>query len=48
MAKRVRDATMDSGAARERLKARGKPYYRLIEKGLHLGYRRLRGKARTR
>jgi integrase len=47
MAKRVRDATMDSKAARERLRVRGKPYYRQIERGLHLGYRRLKGKAGT-
>lgn len=41
MAKRVRDATLDNKTARLRLKPRGKPYYRLIERGLHLGYRRL-------
>jgi len=40
MAKRVRDATLESRAAREKLKARGKPYYKAIGQGLHLGYRK--------
>lgn len=40
MAKTVRDSKLDSPAARERLKVRGKPYYRAIDTGLHLGYRR--------
>jgi integrase len=43
MARRVHDATLDSREARRRLKIRGKPYYRQIERGLHLGYRRLGG-----
>jgi integrase len=41
MARRVKDATLDSKDARRKLKARGKPYYRVIERGLHLGYRKL-------
>src|SRR5215468_11295143 len=41
MARRVIDKTFDSKEARRRLKIRGKPYYRAIERGLHLGYRRL-------
>jgi integrase len=41
MARRVHDKTLDSREARRRLKIRGKPYYRAIERGLHLGYRRL-------
>jgi len=41
MARRVHDKTLDSRDARKRLKIRGKPYYRAIERGLHLGYRRL-------
>jgi integrase len=45
MARKVRDANLDSRAARSRLEARGKPYYRLIDPGLHLGYRKLRGGA---
>ena len=47
MARRVRDATLDSREARSKLKPRGKPYWRAVEKGLHLGYRRLKGKAGT-
>jgi integrase len=43
MARSVRDAKLDSRAARERLKARGKPYYRALDPGLHLGYRKLKG-----
>ena len=43
MARRVHDKTLDSRDARRRLKSRGKPYYRAIERGLHLGYRRLGG-----
>lgn len=40
MARIVRDATLDSRSARSRLKARAKPYYRAMDQGLHLGYRR--------
>ena len=40
MARTVRDANLDSRAARSRLKARGKPHYRTLEPGLHLGYRK--------
>jgi integrase len=43
MARRLKDATLDSREARRRLKIRGKPHYRAIERGLHLGYRRLGG-----
>ena len=45
MARKVKDATLDSRAARGRLEARGKPHYRTIDPGLHLGYRKLRGGA---
>jgi integrase len=38
MARTVRDVRLDSRAARERLEARKKPYYRAIEPGRHLGY----------
>jgi len=37
----LRDSKLDSREARSRLKVRGQPYWRLIEPGLHLGYRRL-------
>jgi hypothetical protein len=44
MARTLRDTTLDTRAARSRLRARGKPYYRAIEEGLHLGYRRVKGR----
>ena len=40
MAKRVRDLGLETRAARAKLKARGKPYYKSIGDGLHLGYRK--------
>jgi integrase len=40
MAKTVRDSKLDSRAAREKLKQGAKPYYRAIDLGLHLGYRK--------
>lgn len=40
MARTVRDANLETRTARSRLKARGKPYYRVLEPGLHLGYRK--------
>lgn len=40
MARTVRDAKLDTREARLRLKPRPKPHYRLIEEGLHLGYRK--------
>jgi integrase len=40
LARTLRDANLETRAARSRLKARGKPYYRALESGLHLGYRR--------
>jgi integrase len=43
MPRSVRDAKLDSRAARERLKPRGKPYWRGLDQGLHVGYRRLKG-----
>lgn len=43
MARTLRDASLDTRAARSRLKPRGKPYYRLVEEGLHLGYRKPKG-----
>lgn len=47
MARKIRDTTLDTREARGKLKPRGKPYWRAIERGLHLGYRRLKGKAGT-
>src|SRR5262249_47276080 len=40
MARTVRDASLETRTARARLKPRGEPYYRAIEQGLHLGYRK--------
>ena len=39
----VRNASLDTRAARGRLGTRGKPYYFALDPGLHLGYRKLRG-----
>jgi integrase len=47
MSRKVRDSNLDTRTARDKLKPRGKPYYRTIDKGLHLGYRKLRGAAGT-
>src|SRR6516225_5529043 len=44
MARTIRDALLASRESRGRLKPRGKPYWRLIEEGLHLGYRKPRGR----
>jgi integrase len=40
MSKTVRERKLDSPAARAKLKASGKPYWRAIDTGLHLGYRK--------
>jgi integrase len=45
MARTIKDTSLDKREARSRLVARGKPYYRLIEEGLHLGYRKPKGVA---
>src|SRR5262245_52936771 len=47
MARRIKDAMLDSKDARRKLKARDKPYYRTVERGWHLGYRRLKAQAGT-
>jgi integrase len=41
MPRKVRDSNLETRTARARLRARHKPYFRLIEPGLHLGYRKL-------
>lgn len=43
MAAKIRDAKLDTPTARSKLGIRGKPYFRAIGDGLHLGYRK--GKA---
>ncbi|PNE11325.1 MAG: integrase [Beijerinckiaceae bacterium] len=40
MSKTVRERKLDSPAARAKLKHSGKPYWRAIDPGLHLGYRK--------
>ena len=40
MARTVREATLSTRSARLRLTVASKPYWRVIEQGLHLGYRR--------
>jgi integrase len=40
VARTVRDASLESRTARSRLKVRGKPYFKAIDPGLHLGYRK--------
>lgn len=40
MARRVRDTSLDTRNARRSLKIRTKPYWRALNKGLHLGYRK--------
>jgi hypothetical protein len=43
VARRVRDTNLETRTARLRLAPRRKPYWRVLESGLHLGYRRLKG-----
>ena len=40
MPRTVRERRLDSPAARAKLKPSGKPYWRAIDTGLHLGYRK--------
>ena len=40
MARRVRDINLESRAARAKLKASGKPYFKQLSPGLHVGYRK--------
>ena len=42
MSRTVRDTNLETSAARLRLTTQRKPYWRLLESGLHLGYRRNR------
>jgi integrase len=42
MARTVRDTNLEKREARRRLQARAKPHYRVMEQGLHIGYRRLK------
>jgi integrase len=40
MARRIKDRILDSRDARLKLKVSGKPYWRAIDRGLHVGYRK--------
>ena len=42
MARKVKDKALDSREQRLKQRPRGKPYYRSLEEGLHLGYRKPR------
>jgi integrase len=44
MARRTPDAKLESRESRSRLASRGKPHYRLLEPGLHIGYRKPKGR----
>ena len=47
MVRTVRDSQLEKSDQRRRLTARPKPYWRLIDSGLHIGYRRTRSGAGT-
>ena len=40
MTRQIRDAVLDTRNARRALKSRAEPYWRALDRGLHLGYRR--------
>jgi integrase len=44
MPRRTKDRNLDSREARARLRPRPGPYFRALDRKLHLGYRRLRGR----
>src|SRR5262245_37646184 len=44
MARKVRDAALDTRTSRSKLKPHKNPYWRMLDKGTHLGYRRIGGK----
>jgi integrase len=44
MTKRVRESLIDNRTARSRLVSRRKPYYRKLEEGVHVGYRKPTGR----
>jgi integrase len=47
MPRALKDSRLNTREARARLKARPKPYWFLLGNGLHLGYRRLKGRPGT-
>src|SRR5215469_13814048 len=40
MARKVRDRELGDRASRAKLKPRGKPYWRTLDQGVHIGYRK--------
>jgi integrase len=44
MTKRVRESLIDNRTARSRLASRRKPYYRKLEEGVHVGFRKPKGR----
>ena len=40
MARKVRDRELGDRASRAKLKRRGKPYWRTLDQGVHIGYRK--------
>ena len=47
MPRKARDERLDTRTARLKLKPRREPYWRNIQEGRAIGYRRIRGKAGT-
>ena len=45
MSKTIRDTALATRSARSRLKPRAKPYYRSLDPGLHIGFRKPRSGA---
>ena len=47
MARKVRNKELDTREARLKLKARGQAYWHAVERGVHVGYRRIKGTSGT-
>jgi integrase len=47
MARKIKDADLDTRTAREKLRIQGKPHWRRVEANLAIGFRKLRGKSGT-
>jgi integrase len=47
MPRKVKDKSLDTREARSKLRPRGMPYYRSLDRELHLGYRRIKSKSGT-
>jgi integrase len=44
MARTVQDSKIGNRESRSKLPARGRPYWRMVQEGLHVGYRKARGR----